>query len=226
MSKLSKFLRDTKAASAAEFALVLPVFLIFMVGIIDVGMYAWSINRAEKATQIGTRWAVVTELLPSGLASGPSSYSFATQGSPLITQGDQVPSSRFPPITCTGTGTGTGVGTATVTCTGTGEVPSAASATGLASFGRMIARMRQIDNRIVSRMVRVTYSWSGLGFAGDPNGPDVAPIVTVEINNPATADANKLKFAPITGVIFGATKNLPNLSYSLTSEDGSGNFSN
>ena len=200
MSGLRNFLADKSAASAAEFALVLPIFTLFFVGIIDAGLYAWSINRAEKATQIGARFAVVTDLVPSGLAS----YSFATQGSPLIPQGDTVPQSRFPDIICTGAGS--------ISCNGS------FGAANTTAFNNIVNRMKLIDSRITAQNVRIIYSWSGLGFSGDPNGPDVAPNVTVELNG--------LQFKPITGVLFGATMNVPTLSYSLTSEDGSGSYSN
>ena len=54
-------LRDRSAASAAEFALVLPLLLLFLFGIIDAGRFMWEYNRAEKATQVGARVAVVTD---------------------------------------------------------------------------------------------------------------------------------------------------------------------
>lgn len=200
MSAFSRFLRDSRAASAAEFALVLPIFLIFMVGIIDVGLYAWSINRAEKATQTGTRWAVATALVPDALRE----YSYAVSGG--IPQGEPVPQGSFPDVVCSGT--------ATISCTGN----SLFTAANQAAFTAIINRMNQIDRRIANENVRVIYSWSGLGFAGDPNGPDVAPIVTIELSD--------LEFSPISGLIFGATVDLPTLTYSLTNEDGSGNFSN
>jgi len=200
MSARRTFLRDSRAASAAEFALVLPIFLIFMVGIIDVGLYAWSINRAEKATQTGTRWAVATDLVPAALRD----YSYAVSGG--IPQGEVVPQGSFPDVICSGT--------TTVSCTGNNLFTAANQA----AFTAIINRMNQIDRRIANENVRVIYSWSGLGFAGDPNGPDVAPIVTIELSD--------LEFSPITGLIFGATVDLPTLTYSLTSEDGSGNISN
>ena len=56
-------------AIGAEFALVLPVLLLFLLGIIDVGRYMWSINQLEKATQIGARMAVVTDMVASDLGS-------------------------------------------------------------------------------------------------------------------------------------------------------------
>jgi Flp pilus assembly protein TadG len=202
MKMLRMFMADRSAASAAEFALVLPIFALFFVGIIDVGLYSWSINRAEKATQIGARYAVVTEMVPAGLTS----FSFATSGSPIIPQGTPVPQSSFPDIVCSGT--------TTISCAGNASFTAANQQ----AFTNIVGRMNQIDSRIENQNVWVTYSWSGLGFSGDPNGPDVAPIVTVEIRN--------LQYSPLSGVIFGATVNVRDLSYSLTSEDGSGDYSN
>ncbi len=204
MNAIRNFLRNDSGGPAAEFALVLPIFLIFFLGIIDVGLYAWNINRAEKATQVGARHAVVTDMVASGLAN----YKFATTGG--IPQGTTVPQSAFPGMTCTGTAT-----TATCTCTAACTFPTTAN--GIA-FGNIVGRMKGIMNTIEPANVRVDYDWSGLGFAGDPNGPDVAPIVTVTVQN--------LTFTPLTFQLFGGTVTLPTLSYSLTSEDGEGTFAN
>ena len=59
MIRVRSFLRDERATSAAEFALVLPVMLFFLLGIIDVGRFMWYVSQAEKATQIGRagRWS-------------------------------------------------------------------------------------------------------------------------------------------------------------------------
>ena len=48
MSLLRAFLRDRRGASAAEFALVLPLFLLFLLGTIDAGRYIWAVNEAER----------------------------------------------------------------------------------------------------------------------------------------------------------------------------------
>jgi Flp pilus assembly protein TadG len=67
MKRLLIMWRDRQAASAAEFVLVLPVALLLLFGIIDVGNYAWTLNEYEKATQMGTRHAVVTDVVSSGI---------------------------------------------------------------------------------------------------------------------------------------------------------------
>jgi len=199
---LRRFLRDQHGASAAEFALVLPIFLLFLLGILDVGLYAWNLNQTEKATQMGTRWAVATDMVPSGLAG----YSFATNGG--IPQGTMVPQSSFGGITCTATG---------CTC-------KAQCASGLTpghngtAFSAIADRMRQFKSNIDDGDITIDYDWSGLGYAGDPNGPDVAPFVTVSVTG--------LEFQPISTLLFGASVDLPTARYTLTAEDSEGAFAN
>jgi Flp pilus assembly protein TadG len=200
-----RLLRHQGGGSAAEFALVIPLLLVAIFGTIDVGRYILSVNTAEKATQTGARWAVATNMVASGLYS----YSFAFSGS--VPQGTTVPAGSFPGVYCTGTSS-----TATCQCkSGNASYCTGASAT---AFKDLVDRMRMIDSRINYTDVRVDYDWSGLGFAGDPNGPDVAPLTTVTVSN--------LQFTPITTFLFRTNINLPVLSYTLTMEDGSGTDSN
>src|SRR3546814_6468170 len=76
MRLLTRLARSSSGATAAEFAMVLPLILIFLLGIIDVGRLMWTWNRAEKATQMGVRFAVVADMVPGNLAA----YDFALQG--------------------------------------------------------------------------------------------------------------------------------------------------
>lgn len=197
---ISRLTRDTRGGPAAEFALVLPIILIFLLGIIDVGRFAWEVNQAEKATQTGARWAAVTAMIPSGLAN----YSFATSAG--IPAGSPVPASAFPGVSCTITG---------CTCLGTCGFSTTANT---AAFNNLVDRMNDIKPDITAANVVVEYRYSGLGFAGDPNGPDVAPIISVRLQN--------LQFVPTTLVLFGGSIALPDFSYSLTMEDGAGTTSN
>lgn len=200
MTLFGNILRDKRGGPAAEFALVLPLILLFLLGIIDVGRFAWEINRAEKATQTGARWAAVTDMIPAGLAA----YSFATSGT--VPAGTTVPASAFPGVSCTSAG---------CTCLGSCGFPTTASST---AFAALVDRMNDIKPDITGANVVVDYRYSGLGFAGDPNGPDVAPIISVRLQG--------LQFVPITLVLFGGSIDLPDFSYSLTMEDGSGAQSN
>ena len=195
---------DRTAASAAEFALVLPLLLVFIFGIIDVGRLMWEWSRAEKATQMAVRYATVTDVVPSGLAS----YDFTTQSGVL--QGAPVSSALFPGVTCTGTTT-----TAACTCKGTCGFPLTANAT---AFKNIVARMNVMESRITPDNVVIDYDYSGLGFAGNPYGPDVAPIVTVRIRN--------MKFESVISKLFGGTLDKEGFASSLTLEDGVGSTSN
>jgi len=201
MTRLRALLRDTRGGPAAEFALVLPLILLFLFGIIDVGRYVWEVNRAEKATQTGARWAAVTDMIPSGLAT----FSFATTGT-LVPAGTPVPASLFPKVTCT---------SASCICASSCAFGPGYSGT---AFTNLVTRMDDIKADIKAANVIVEYSHSGLGFAGDPNGSDVAPLITVRLQN--------MKFVPLTLILFNGSIDLPDFSYSLTMEDGSGDTSN
>ena len=77
--------------------------------------------------------------------------------------------------------------------------------------------MQYMKPDIAASDVTITYRGSGLGFAGDPNGMEIAPLVTVQLNN--------MQFRPL--VLFNAVAiNLPPFRTTLTSEDSSGSVSN
>jgi TadE-like protein len=199
---LRSFRRDENGGPAAEFALVLPIALLFFFGIIDVGRYMWEVNRAEKATQTGARWAVATNIIAEDLKD----YSFALSSGVL--QGQPVPQDDFPGVVCDNSGD----------CECLGEACDFGLGRDEAAFDLLVDRMAQIKPGITGDNVVITYAYSGLGFAGDPNGPDVAPIVSVAVDD--------LAFTPIVGAFLGVTFTIPTLSYSLTMEDGSGIESN
>jgi Flp pilus assembly protein TadG len=212
MSAILIFLRDRRGASAAEFALVLPLFLLFLLGIIDAGRFAWDFNKAEKATQTGARWAAATQVIPGGsAANGLLNYSFAVSGG--IAQGTVVDSTAFPGVYCQTTS-----GVVGCTCKGTCAFGVAIDTTAQTAWDALVARMRGIYPGLTADNVRIDYDWSGLGFSGDPNGPDVAPLVTVSLRD--------VEFQPMTTMLFGGALGIPSASYTLTMEDGQGTESN
>ena len=208
---IGKLLRDRTAASAAEFAIVLPLLLLFIFGIIDAGRWIWTYNKAEKAAQMGARMAVVVTPISPGISA---SY-IGVDG---LTQGDLISSSEFGKITCTGAGSGAGT-TASCSCTTT-PCPTLGTADPV-PFRAIVERMKLFLPQVTAANVAVEYTSSGLGYAGNPNGPDISPLVTVKIGTPATA----LQFTPITSMLL-ATMTMPNFTTTLTAEDLSGSQSN
>jgi hypothetical protein len=204
MKLLFRLFRCSKAASSAEFALVLPLLLLLLFGIIDAGRFMWEYNRAEKATQMGVRYAVVTDMVPAGLES----HSFSISDG--IAQGTAVPSANFDSIECNNTDCPPAncVGTVCASIDGTYDA---------SAFQNIVTRMSYMYPQIAPSNVTVTYKHVGLGFAGDPDGPDVSALVTVALNG--------LEFHPITCLVL-CTIQMPSFRAALTLEDASGSASN
>lgn len=198
---------DRSGSSAAEFALVLPLLILFLFGIIDGGRFLWETNKAEKATQAGARVAIVTDVLDGGLAA--EQYVGQTIGGVTLTQGDVIPAAALSQLSCTEDG---------CECDQGGACPVVDAPDDYAvRFNRVVQRMQFMKPDIDPSDVTISYRGSGLGFAGDPNGMQISPLVTVELNG--------VQFRPL--VLFGAVPfNLPTFTTTLTSEDSDGVQSN
>ncbi|GAA0273353.1 hypothetical protein GCM10009127_12250 [Alteraurantiacibacter aestuarii] len=198
-------LADRRGASAAEFALVIPLALLFLFGIIDAGRYAWLVNQLEKGAQQGVRYAVVTDIVPNGLNSY-NTVGLNCGGAPLQVS-DRICAEALGTVTCTASG---------CSCT-RGPCPPL-GATNNAAFQNIVTRVRRFAP-VGAERVSVTYSGSGIGFAGDPavsdtGSPlsDIAPLVTVAISG---VEMRAM-------LLFGGTVDMPEVRSSLTLEDGSG----
>ncbi|HJP67592.1 MAG TPA: TadE/TadG family type IV pilus assembly protein [Sphingomicrobium sp.] len=210
---LRRLLFDQSASSAAEFAMVLPMLMILMFGIIDAGRWMWTYNEAEKATQMGARMAVVADGVAGDPGSGKGIYSSYLGVSNLI-QGDVIPASAFGKITCTGSGSGASI-TATCTCT-TSPCPTLGTANKTA-FANIVTRMQFFLPQLTASNVTIEYSSSGLGYAGSPILPDLSPLVTAKITG--------LTFTPLTLFALKSMP-MPNFTTTLSAEDLSGQYSN
>lgn len=201
MRRLRSLLRDTRAATAAEFALVLPVALLFLFGIIDVGRYTWQIDQAEKAAQMGARFAVVTGMVEGGLTS--ATYVGDTHCGAALTAGDPICAAALGKVSCSST---------SCTCT---TAPCPTTSFQGTAFTNILARIRAFAPSVAAANVTVEYSGSGLGFAADPTIA-AAPIVTVSLHD-MTFHAFSL---------LGTGFTMPTISRSQTLEDGVGTQSN
>jgi Flp pilus assembly protein TadG len=194
-------LRSEKGASAAEFALVLPILLFFLLGIIDGGRLLWTYNRLEKAAQAGARFAAVTNFVPSGLAA----YSFATGTEVTATPaGAPVPTTSFNAVDCNN-----------LTCTrdGAGPLPGYSSS----AFNNIVSRMSDLAPQATADKVIIRYENVGLGYSGDPYGADVAPAISVTIRG--------VSFTPVALFRLG-TFTIGDTVATITAEDSRGSQSN
>jgi hypothetical protein len=196
------FMRDQSGSTAAEFGLVFPLLLLLLFGIIDGGRWIWTYNQAEKATQMGARMAIVTDMIEPGVAT-----SYVGVGG--LTQGDVIPASAFGLVRCTSTG---------CTCVTT-PCPTLGTENTTA-FNTVVTRMKYFLPSLTAANVTVEYSSSGLGYAGSPVLPDLSPMVTVKIGTPTA-----LQFRPLT-ILAIRPVNMPAFTTTLSAEDLSGAVSN
>ncbi|WFL76626.1 pilus assembly protein [Altererythrobacter arenosus] len=204
-NSINRFLQDERGL-AAEFALVLPLLIIFVLGTIDIGIYAYRLNQAEKATQMGARYAVVTNPVWQELTT-LSMVNKNVNGTD-VTQGDRIPVMDFT-VTCDDTA---------CTCAGPNCGLVGTQTRDAAAFTNLATRMRVIAPGIQDANIEVDYSGSGLGYAGDPNGPDISPFVTVRLTG--------LEYTPISLAVFGSKIGFGDFTYTLTAEDAAGTNSN
>jgi Flp pilus assembly protein TadG len=209
---IRRLIRNRSGASAAEFALILPLLIILLLGIVDAGRFIWEYNRAEKATQAGARVAVVTQIIPQGVAD--FKYVGQTAGGVAYLQGDPLTVTALGKVECKQTS-----GTLGCTCDnagGTSFCPTLGTSN-TAGFDAVVARMQAMYPRVSASKVIVEYRGSGVGYAGDPGGMDISPLVTVKLSG--------MTFNPL--VFFGLVNfTLPPFATSLTAEDSSSTYSN
>ena len=202
---LRRFGEDARGTTLVELAFVIPLFLLFLFGLIDFGRLAYHWVAAEKATAIAARIATVR--LP---ACGGVPDSYVRGDNTTIAFGTNC---SFTNGVCTVPGT--------VTCTG-----NASNATAAEIWGR-IAPLLPNDAEISN--LRFTYSPDGdssdgvveqIGFLGGP----YVPTVTVELEDlvfrfatPLSGLANLASGA--TGSTISSDIAIPTMSVSMPGED-------
>lgn len=222
-----RLLHDRRGATAAEFAMVLPLLILLLLGMIDAGRLLYDLNRAKKVTQYGVRIAAVVNPVASAILTDSFIRPTAT---PPLTQGDTIPASAMRSVRCD-TGSNPG-GIAALECRylteaeepGNTAKPALSGLTAEASaFREILFRMRRMtgQNETLAGMtpdagyltadnVVVTYRGSGLGYAGNPYGADISPLITVGLRGLQMNSVVTLGIVDLT---------LPDVESTLTAED-------
>ena len=213
MTARRSLLRCRVGAGAVEFALILPLLLLLLFGIIDAGRWLWTYNQAENATQMGARMAIVTNVLSPGLID--EDYAGQEYSGVELKPGDLVPSDALGEILCNSSG-----------CSCQSQpCPATLGTMDQVTFDAIVTRMNAINPSITAANVEVSYSGSGLGSAGAipvTGGGTVAE--SIEISPFVTVGLRDMTFKPITGLML-AEFPLPDFRTTMTAEDVSGVFS-
>jgi len=223
-----RILRDADGAVLVEVTVMMTIIFVFVLGSIDFlfAFYQW--NMAAKAAEVGARIAAVsapvvqTDLtVPTGLNTSASS------GSP----GETLPSYT---VICNG-----GISTCTGCVNNADKKPICNNGYNLAAmqtivFGRpdpndkstngqvkttcsatptsfYYAGMCNMFDRITVAKVKVTYTNTGLGYAGRPGG--LVPTITVQLQN------IPFQFFFLGGLLGFANINIPAVTTTITGED-------
>ena len=203
-----RLIRDERGISCVEFVIVATVFFMLIFGMVDFSRAMWEWNAAAKATQFGARYAVVSDIVSLDYKD------FSALSISGVRAGDDVPikdsggNDIIAPIFCSDSDPGAGLA---IGC-GTSLGGLAAAKANAVAFLAIVTMMQRHYDRVEAHNVVIEYRHIGLGFAGNPVGPDVDPLVTVKLRD--------MEFNFITPGLAGIfTLNLPDFAASLTGED-------
>lgn len=200
LSARTRFLSETTGASMVEFAII--AFLLFTLtgGIIDFGVALFQWNAATKAMQQGVRLAAVSNPVSSDLKTMTGTEGGALAGTP------------FPAFTrvCSGTSRSCSGGTYDEVAMRTLVYGRGETTCGTVAASQL-AGMCDVFWRITPANVTITYTETGLGFAGRPGGP--VPTITMQLTG--------LTFSlPFLGGLMGLGPiTMPPMRTSATGED-------
>lgn len=204
--RIREFGADTRGAALLEFSVFMVFFFSLLFGIIEFTLAFYQWQAATKAVQFGARLAAVS----SPVASNLTMDSWDVAG---YDAGDPVALADGFSFQCTGTDNTSG------TCTNSGTYSAAAMNTLV--FGRGNGTtcsgtppnigMCNIFNRITPANVRITYEYTGLAYAGRPEGP--VPTIQVQI---VDMPFDFMFLGPLVGI---EQIDMPGLMSTVTGED-------
>jgi hypothetical protein len=202
---LKRLRGDTDGAAFLEFTAFAGMFFTLLFGVIEFSLAFYQWNAGTKAVQVGARLAAVSDPVANQLA-------VENWDVPGYNPGQEVAIADGFTIVCTGAGGGS--------CTGDGGYNADAMDTLV--FGRGNSGpdcdgqapnigMCNMFGRIAPENVRITYTYTGLGYAGRPGGP--VPTIRVELVN------IPFQFLFLAGLMGFGEIEIPGLASTMTGED-------
>ena len=172
---------DRGGSVSVENAIVFGLLFVLTIALIEFSLALWQWNTAEKATELGVRYAVQSD--PVAVAF--MNYDAVSVG---IRPGKDLTTTEVPPFTLS-CATTDGV-SGSCSCSGAGCGAFIAGLTTGAvtdfdpiAFNAIVRRMDGVfrGSDLGPENVRIDYSHVGVGFAARPGGPDIVPAVTVRL---------------------------------------------
>ncbi len=184
-----KLAADQRGSISVENSIVFGLLIVLTVALIEFSLALWQWNTAEKATELGVRYAVQSDPVALGLAE----YNGVTGGG--FVPGTSLKFSNLDAFTLSCT-------SSSCSCSGAGcgdFTGSVSNPTGVdtVAFNAIITRMDGIfrGSDLDTSNVTIVYSHVGMGFAGRQKvaGLDIVPVVTVRLTG-VTFDFMVLNF--------------------------------
>lgn len=168
--RTSRFGPAETGTTSVEFGLTISIFMLVLLAVAEFALAYWQWNAAAKAAQLGARFAAVSDPVDRSLK--------AMSGLGSAQPGDPMP---FFEVTCRGD---------SGTCNGNSSRYDA-SAMAAIVFGsgntacpagpQPYPPMCQVLGRVAPENIVISYTQTGLGFAGRPDGP--VPTITLRLED-------------------------------------------
>ena len=152
--------RSEEGAALVEAALILPVMLLLLFGLVEISLYFWNASLAAKAAQLGARRAIVSDAVAVGPGLDPAESEGYWDGLP-------------PGLRCFPAGQGASAcpqfavqcdATTGCRCEGGGCRFTYAAA----RLTPILRAMQAVMPSLKPENVRVGYATNGLGYVGRP----------------------------------------------------------
>ncbi len=159
---MSKMLRDITGSVLVEYTIVFPVFILVILGTVDVSYMLYEWGLANKAAYVGARTAVVSNPVASTITS--PNYDTTKLELSCFDYSNGASNGNCPSMNSD---------CYNGTCSNGGSWNDTA-------FTPILTAMQAVFPRIARQNVQITYQTNGLGFVGRPGGLPMNVNVSIQ----------------------------------------------